>query len=334
MDANSARRKQPLFGGAAVNSDKVRAAALQTDGSGAVWLDIGRVSGIGIGSEFVSAKPNKDGQPVQLRIAALQGIVRSSADIISPPGAKVAPGEIFELTKWNPAESAPLLVWHWPSNLSQDQILAAAAEIKAAGVTSIADPAEEPWTHILCWDGANWTLQQAGAAEPVSLGGRLTAKALKQHLPATAKLWANLPPSKELAAKLIVDDGNSNVQPATGLISAHYALTGVLGPDGIAYAWFHKSELVAGARASGRTDHSPGCSSESQYPVRSDWVAISKGGVPQGGAAALNSFDRCWPSFMVGSNWPTAPPVHPAPVIIHWLFFPHPAKRRLPPISL
>ncbi len=291
LDASAARRRQPLFGGAAANSDKVRAAALQTDGGGAVWLDIGRVSGIGIGSEFVSAKPNKDGQLVQLRIAALKGIVRSSADVISPLGAKVAPGEIFELTKWNPAESAPLLVWHWPSNLSQDQILAAAAEIKAAGVISIADPAEEPWTHILCWDGANWTLQETDAAVPVSLGGRLRAKALKRHLPAAARLWANLPPSKELAAKLIVDDVNSNVQPATGLISAHYALTGVLGPDGLAYAWFHKSELVAGAPPPGRTGHSPGCSSESQYPVRSDWVSISsRGGVPQGGAAALNSF--------------------------------------------
>ena len=200
--------------------------------------------------------------------------MRSSADVISPLGAKVAPGEIFELTKWNPAESAPLLVWHWPSNLSQDQILAAAAEIKAAGVISIADPAEEPWTHILCWDGANWTLQETDAAVPVSLGGRLRAKALKRHLPAAARLWANLPPSKELAAKLIVDDVNSNVQPATGLTGAHYALTGVLGPDGLAYAWFHKSELVAGAPPPGRTGHSPGCSSESQYPVRSDWVSI------------------------------------------------------------
>jgi len=111
------------------------------------------------------------------------------------------------------------------------------AEIKAAGATSVADPAEESWTHILCWDGANWTLQEPGAASLVSLGAPLRAKAIRQHLPAGARLWANLPPSKELVAKLIVDEGNNNVQTTTGLANAHYALTGVLTPNGPAYDW-------------------------------------------------------------------------------------------------
>jgi hypothetical protein len=289
LDANAARRHQPLFGGAAANSDKVRAAALKTDDNGAVWLDIGRVSGIGIGSEFVSAKSNEKGQTVRLRVAALQGITRSSTYVISPSGAKVAPGEIFELAKWNPVESAPLRVWHWPSNLSQGKILAAVAEIKAAGATSVADPAEESWTHILCWDGANWTLQEPGAASLVSLGAPLRAKAIRQHLPAGARLWANLPPSKELVAKLIVDEGNNNVQTTTGLANAHYALTGVLTPNGPAYAWFHKSELVSGPAPGGRNDHSPGCSSGSQYPIRSDWVATGNAGILQASATALNT---------------------------------------------
>ena len=288
LDANMARRHQPLFGGAAANSDKIRAAALKTDDNGSVWLDIGRISGMGIGSEFVSTKPTKDGEAVRLRIAALQGIARSSADVISPPGAKVAPGEIFELAKWSPVESAPLLVWHWPSNLSQGEIFTAAAAIKSAGAISVADPAEEPWTHILCWDGANWTLQAIGTASPVSLGAPLTEKMLKQHLPAGARLWANLPPSRELAAKLVVA-GNSSIQTATDLTGAHYALTGVLTPDGPAYAWFHKSELVAGTPP-GRSDHSPGCSSESQYPVRSDWVVTGDASVLQERAATLSTF--------------------------------------------
>ena len=141
-----------------------------TDEDGSVWLDIGRVSGIGIGSEFTSMIPDSKGQTVKLRIADLEGIARSSASVISPPGAKVAPGEVFELTKWVPAESAPLRVWLWPSNLSEVEILAAVAQINAAGVASVSDPAEEPWTHILCWDGTNWTLQQAGAPTPTILG--------------------------------------------------------------------------------------------------------------------------------------------------------------------
>src|SRR5208283_3222811 len=137
-------------------------AALMTDDDGSVWLDIGRVSGVGMGSEFTSIIPNGDKQAVTLRVSGLRGIARSTATVVSPPGATVAPGDIFELTKWIPAESAPLLVWLWPSNLSQKDIVAAAVQIKAAGVVSVSDPAEEPWTHILCWNGTDWTLQQAG----------------------------------------------------------------------------------------------------------------------------------------------------------------------------
>jgi hypothetical protein len=290
LDATAARRQQPLFGGTASGSGKVHAAALTTDDEGSVWLDIGRVSGIGKGSEFSSMIPNSKGQTVKLRVAGLEGIARSSASVISPPGAKVAPGEVFELTKWVPAESAPLRVWLWPSNLSQAEILAAAAQISAAGVASVSDPAEQPWTHILCWDGTNWTLQQAGTASPTILGAQLTAGALKQHLPADAKLWVNLPPSRELATQLVPGDRSSAVQAAPDLAGAHYVLTGVLTAEGPAYAWFHKSELAAGPPASLTTGHSPGCSTTSQYPVRGDWVVMNGAGVLKEVGAALNKY--------------------------------------------
>jgi hypothetical protein len=290
LDASPARRRQPLFGGTASEPAKVRTAALNTDEDGNVALDIGRVSGIGMGSEFTAMIANSNGQTVKLRVISLEGIARSSASVISPPGAKVAPGEVFELTKWIPAESEPLRVWLWPSNLSAMDILAAAAKIHAAGITPVSDPAEEPWTHILCWDGTNWTLQQAGAPSPTILGAQLTADKLKQCLPAGARLWVNLPPSRELVAKLTLDDRNSAVQLAPGLAGADYALTGTLNADGPAYAWFHKSELAAGPRASVEADHSPGCSITSQYPVRSDWVVIGGAGVLDEGGAALNKY--------------------------------------------
>ncbi|MGA2673308.1 MAG: caspase family protein [Terracidiphilus sp.] len=290
LDATEARRQQPLFGGAAADPGKVRAAVLKTDEDGSAWLDIGRVSGIGVGSEFTSIAASGKGQIVKLRVANIEGIARSSATVISPPGAKVAPGEVFELTKWLPAESAPLKVWLWPSNLSESDILAAAAQIRAAGVSTVSDPAEESWTHILCWDGSDWTVQRTGAPAPVSLGAQLTAAVLKQHLPAGAKLWANLPPSRELAAKLTLGDRTSAVQAAPDLAGAHYALTGTLTADGPAYAWFHKLELAAGPRTPVSADHSPGCSATSQYPVRSDWVAIADASVVEEGGAALNKF--------------------------------------------
>ncbi len=289
LDANAARRRQPLFGGKPADTGKLRTAALRSNDDGSVLLDIGRVSGIGGGSEFTATSADSKGQKVQLRITALDGIARSTAEVVSPAGARVAAGAIFELTKWKPAESPPLRVWHWPANLSHQQVLAAAEQIKSAGAVTVSDPAEEPWTHILSWDGTSWTLQQAGTASPVSLGAPLTASALKQHLPAVARLWVNLPPSRELAAKLVPGDSGSAVQPATDLVDAQYALTGVLTTHGPAYAWFHKTELAAGPPARG-SSHSTGCSATSPYPVRSDWVAMNNAASFEEASAKLNNF--------------------------------------------
>ena len=103
------RRQQPLFGGnAASDAKKMRAAALTTDADGKVWLDVGRVSGVGVGREFVSTAKSGNSAPTRLRVTELQGIARSTATVVSPAGAKVGTGEVFELARWVPAESVPL----------------------------------------------------------------------------------------------------------------------------------------------------------------------------------------------------------------------------------
>jgi len=290
LDAMADRRNQPLFGGAAAKSDKVRAAALVTNDDGSVSLDIGRASGLGVGSEFTATTPNSAGQTVQLRITSLDGLARSSAEIVSPASAKVSPGDLFELSKWIPADNPPLLVWLWPSNLSEDQIDAAAAQAQASGTTLVSDPTEQQWTHVLSWDGTNWTLQQAGSAVPVTLGAPLIADAIKKNLPAGAKLWVNLPPSQELAAKLKPTGSDSAVQLASNMSLAHYALTGVLTADGPAYAWYHKSELAAGPPSPNAPPHSPGCSATSQYPVRTDWVPVGSASAIDAAGTKLNHY--------------------------------------------
>src|SRR5208283_2022243 len=181
LDAGEARREQPLFGGAAAKSNKVRTTALGANHDGGVSLDIGQVAGLGVGSEFTADAPGKDGKPVVLRIKQFNGIARSTADVVSPAGATVAPGDIFDLSKWVPDESSVLRIWLWPSNLSERQVLAAAAQVRASGVALVDDPAEQQWTHVLSWDGSQWMLLKAGDASPVSLGAPLTADALKQH---------------------------------------------------------------------------------------------------------------------------------------------------------
>jgi hypothetical protein len=290
LDASESRRQQPLFGGSSTSSGKLHAAALTTDEESNVWLDIGSVSGIGRGSEFTSMTSAGDKPAIQLSISGLRGISRSVATVVSPAGATVASGEIFELTKWVPAESAPLLVWHWPSNLSQDDIQAAGSAIRAANIGLVADPAEEPWTHILKWDGANWVLQAADASTTVSLGSHLTPSELRKLLPAGTKLWANLPPSRDLAAKIVPADPASTVQTSPDLDNAHYVLAGTLTPDGAAYAWFHKSDFAAGPRKSVSKDHTPGCSATSPYPMRSEWVAAQSQNSIDDAAKKLNTY--------------------------------------------
>jgi hypothetical protein len=290
LDATATRRQQPLFGGAAASSDKVRTAALGTSEDGTVSLDIGKVSGVGAGTEFTSLTPDAEGQRVQLRITNLDGIARSSAQVVTPAGANVAAGDVFEMTKWVAADNPPLEIWLWPSNLSESDILAAAAQVSASGASLVSDPAEQQWTHVLSWDGSHWTLQQAGAFSPVNLGFSLTSNALTQSLPAGAKLWVNLPPSKELAAKLTPSESDSAVQTANSLTNALYALTGILTANGPAYAWYHKSEFAAGPPSLNAPPHSSGCSATSQYPVRTDWVPIGGTDAIDAGSAKLNGY--------------------------------------------
>jgi hypothetical protein len=204
LDANATRRTQPLFGGeAAANADKVRTAAVKIDVDGSVWLDIGMVSGIGPGSEFIATSAASGGPPVTLRIDKALGIARTSAAIVSPAGAKVQVGDVFELSRLVPAQSSPLRFWLGPANLAGADIVAAAAQVKASGVATIADPAEEPYTDVLSWNGSAWTLRHAALdseshshfffsfekKKPTTfvLGPQVSADALKTHLTANVQ---------------------------------------------------------------------------------------------------------------------------------------------------
>ena len=254
-------------------------------------LDIGRASGVGVGSEFTAANAEK-GQPVILRVTESgrdraffgkrsqsgrgQGCARHGFRTFQVGSGRAGGAACVDVAgEFYRAGNS------WPRR----------RQLRRRASRLVSDPAEEPWTHVLGWDGMNWTLQQAGAASPTVLGGQLTADALKKNLPAGAKLWANLPPPKELAVKLSPGGAASAVQPAKDLAAADYALTGTLTPDGPAYAWYHKNELAAGppsgAQASGAKDHSPGCSATSQYPVRSNWVDMTGLADLDKGSAAL-----------------------------------------------
>jgi hypothetical protein len=364
IDASAARLSQPLFGGEKSDSGKTRAAVIGADDDGKVWLDAGQLSGIDVGSEFTSIAKDDQGRLIKLRVESLEGITHSMAKVVLPLKAKVAAGQVFELTKWVPREVDTLHFWTWPPSLSQAAIQSVADQIKASGFKPVEDPVEQPWTDMLAWNGSEWELRHAariidtpigpnlsaGAlqsassqygrfcvdkslsstdmqlvnsvqavdaslsakldnchtflvkekdiwvihhvekASTQSIGTQMTAELLKKNLSSNARLWVNLPPPQELFAKLALHEPNSLVAEAKDVADADYILAGTLSDDGTQWAWFHKPEYLAGPRASVTKDHSPGCSTQSKYPVSSDWVLAPDSASLDDASAALNKY--------------------------------------------
>jgi hypothetical protein len=275
LDAAGTRRAQPLFGGVPAQSGKLRAAVIAVSDDGLVELDSGRVAGIGPGTTFVSFGLEDKSKVITLKVTELAGLSRSTASVISPANAHVAVGSVFEIDKWIPAPIDPLHFWIWPSTIAQADLDKAIAQIRASGIDIVTDPAEQPWTHILLWNSSTWLLQRAGTTDGDELGWTLTAATLKKHVPPGAKVWVNLPPSQELGGKLALHDEGSMVQGVGNVTTADYVLTGTLTPEGPAWAWYHKAEFEKGPPDPNAPHHSPGCSSTSNYPVRTDWISIT-----------------------------------------------------------
>lgn len=304
LDATAARRQQPLFGDSSQTGDdgRLKAAALQTNPDGSVWLDVGRVAGIGVGTTFEAAAQNAGDPGIELRVRSLEGMTRSTVEVMSPNDGKVAPGQVFELKQWVPSQRA-LMVWLPPANLSLAQIADAAAQVSASGVSVVADPAEQPWTGRLEWNGSSWIVVPAAvrdasgklvldakAPAPVNLGAPLTAAKLKQSLPANAQLWFDLPPTRELAAHLELRREGAAVAAIPDRAEAAYVLAGTLTPHGPAYAWFHKAEFESPAAIGAAPRHTPGCSTSSSYPVRTAWIPAQHGAEPGDASGGLNLY--------------------------------------------
>lgn len=305
LDAGSLRRQQPLFGGTAnaANAGKVYTEALKANDDGSVWLDIGMVSGIGAGSEF--ARDLGSGKVIRLKVKQPLGIARSKATVVGPAKAKIAIGDVFTLTRLVPAQSDPLYFWLGATNLSMGDIRAAVTAIEASGIPTISDPAEEPYADSLSWNGNDWILQHAAAAldhtpttllvdstseAPVKLGPTLSTVTLKQAASPGTKLWVNLPAPRELAVKLNLSDPYMNAMSTQNLAKAHYVLAGSLAGGSPTYTWFHKNEFAAGPRTTLTSDHTPGCSTTSPYPVRSDWIATQDVDATAKTAATMNTY--------------------------------------------
>jgi hypothetical protein len=283
LDGTRLRKKEPLFGGEA-EIGKLRAAVLKVDDKGVI-LDVGSVSDVGIGSEFV-ALGESQGKKVTLRVTGAAGITRSVATVIAPAGTKVVPRDVFELAKWVPAERPNLYFWVPASNLTSAQIASAVKEFRSSDVRLVKDPSSESWDYVIRWDGSQWTAQKAGVTGVNPLGPTLTAALLPAKIK-NAAVWLDVPPPGELASQLLKNDPQSAAQTTTNEAQATYLLAGVVTEDGPAYTWYNRGDLMAGRLTP--AGYGKGCSPDSPYPIRSDWVssASSPDGPASGTASTL-----------------------------------------------
>ena len=261
----------------------MRAAVVSVDDEGVV-LDIGSISDIGVGSEFVPLA-QRPGEKVMLRITEAVGVNRSIA-AISPVGAKVAAKDVFELAKWIPAEKPALYFWVPPSNLTQAQITSAVSEARSAGLRLVNDPSLETWSYLINWDGSQWTLQKAGVRGADVLGATLTAGLLQRKVPKDGLVWLNVPPPAELAGKLLMNNPQSAAQSTANQTQAMYVLAGIVTDAGPAYAWYNRGDLIAGRQTP--AGYGGGCSPDSPYPIRTNWLPLSDA---TGGDAAATMKD-------------------------------------------
>jgi hypothetical protein len=268
LDGTRQRKEQPLLGGEA-DGGKVRAAVLNIDEDGVV-LDIGSVSDVGPGSEFV-ALAQRQGEKVRLRVTAAVGINRSTAIVVSPPGAKVAAKDIFELAKWVPAEKPSLYFWVPASNLTVAQINSALSEARSSGIRLVDDPSRETWSDLISWDGSQWTLQQSGVRATQTLGAALTAAVLQRKVAKDALVWLNVPPPADLASQLLMNNPQSAAQSTAKDDQAMYLLAGMVTDAGPAYAWYNRADFIAGRETT--FGYGKGCSPDSPYPIRTNWIA-------------------------------------------------------------
>jgi hypothetical protein len=279
LDTSVTRRQQPLFGGIA-GSGPPTAAIVSADAAGVV-LDIGAAADIGPGSEFTQLTESNSVRAV-LEVTDSIGVARSKATVISPAGATVHAKDVVELTKWVPAARPTLSFYAGASNPSGAEIQDALTVLRTAHPSFAADPSRDHWTHHLGWDGTRWTLETHAQSppggpskkdKPVVLGAKLSPAALRK-LPPASVVWFDAPLPRESESALLPPQNGA--PPSAAVLTsdrtqAVYVIAGTATDAGISYAWFKRSDLDAEVQTPSGTG--AGCSPNSPYPLRTDWVA-------------------------------------------------------------
>jgi uncharacterized caspase-like protein len=310
---------RPLFGDFTVSG--IRATVLKILPPDQVVLNAGSAAGIGPGSQF----ENQAKSGVKLEIIEVTNPASSRAKVTSGKLEDIKAGDLFQITRLALAPEAKLTVFV-PGIVSEEEwarISNQLKNLKGDGWSLAQDPLELP-SNLVYWTSAGWTMTspQGGSA---NLGPALTAAAISKVVHRGAKVYVSVPPTRKLIDALKEQSGISSgaIDLSGSLLASQYILVGrpvagggetnaeyALALPGL-FGAFDPATIVK-SQDEAKTVV---CSTESEMPLRTDWVRHDTRAA-DGSAAAASEIeaaalklgrDRAW--LRTGANngdtsWP------------------------------
>ena len=260
------RRQQGLFGDPTGLSGRIAVGVLSVNPSGMVSLQGGRAAGLTAGCQLQQLVSDTNQTPVVLEITSVNSLVSSEARLVTGNSRDVRAGVVFEVSRWVVAPEAMLNVWLPPGGLTASQFQEAvrlAGELSQSGQLEwVTDPTEVSPTHLLTWDGRQWSLGDSKsplAQFDAAVGATVIHERLAK-LGSRPKLFMSFPIEADLRRELSLGESSSN--NAVAIVAtpqrAHYSLTGTYRDGRVRYAWMLPNVTGSGAV-------------EMPLPARTDW---------------------------------------------------------------
>ena len=243
LGASVERRKRSLWGQQAASGLRLR--NMETgDGQDGHMVAVSRVLGSrihlqagiasGLGVQAVLSK-SRDPQGTRLRVLEVTGMASCVAEVLSGDASNISPGDLFEIQDYGIPRGDGLKVLV-PSLLPSAQDLAQSVKLWSSllsdpKVHPVSDPTEESPTHFMMWEAGKWQLRDP-TGKWIMLGAQPNLKLVRKILreAPSARLFVNIPPSRELAEKLREQlmTSRSFIQIVEDAASASYHLVGRL----------------------------------------------------------------------------------------------------------
>lgn len=218
-------------------SDRVVVGVRSVEANGVVVIQGGWANGLTLGSELrpVTDPPSA----VRLRIVALNGVIESSAQVVSGSADSIHSGSLLELVAWAAAQDRPLHVW---VPQGDEKVVAFARALmpaaKRAGLQWVEDPTDRAPKWVIRRDGNNWE-----AFDPNGRGTKLGPAPDRNTtlgpISRGASLFVQIPVSRDVSRRIASQSGV--IERVDKPEDADYILTGRLSRGRVEYAWMRPS---------------------------------------------------------------------------------------------